>query len=159
MKKDIYQVETFSKHFQIIKCFRAFTLMELLITTILIGLIASFAFPQYGKAIRKAHQRDAVIQLQAIHAAQIIYHSQTREFLPTGTGDLSAINVGLNINVLPNELTYSYARTAVDSYSTVATWDEAGTANDFSITIDQDALSASNPCCSTAGKCPSLPDC
>lgn len=135
--------------------------MELLITTILIALIASFAMPQYGKSIRKAHERDAIVQLQAIHAAQILYHSQAREFLPTGAGNLNTLNAGLNINILPNEMTYSYVRTATDAYTASASWDETGATNDFTVTIDQGSLSNTNPCCNaaTAGQCPTLPDC
>ncbi len=140
---------------------KAFTLMELLITTILIGLITAFALPQYGKSIRKTHERDAIAQLQAIHSAQIIYHAQAREFLPTGSGTLADLNAGLNINILPNEMTYTYGRTAADAYTASATWDETGTANDFMVTIDEGALSNSNPCCNVAtkGQCPTLPDC
>jgi prepilin-type N-terminal cleavage/methylation domain-containing protein len=139
----------------------AFTLMELLITTILIGIVAAFALPQYGKSIRKAHERDAIVQLQAIHAAQLIYHSSANEFLPTGAGNLNEINAGLNLNILPNEMVYSYSRTASDAYTASAFWDESGNANDFRVTVSEAPLSANNPCChaTTAGQCPTRPNC
>jgi len=106
---------------------KAFTLTELIIVIILIGIIAGFAVPNYGKAIRKAHERDAIIQLTAIHAANLMYQAQQRTFLPQGAGDLNAINTGLNLNIIANGMTYTYQNPfGVLPYAGLATWIGAG---------------------------------
>lgn len=98
-----------------------FTLTELLIVVILVGVIAAFALPNYSKSLNSAHRRDAEIQLASIHSANSIYHAQSGAYLPTGTGDLSEINSGLNLGIIANGVIYTYARGAsVNEYTAKA---------------------------------------
>lgn len=136
----------------------AFTLIELMIVVTLIGIIAAFAIPNYQKSIRKQHERDAIIQLTTIHAANEIYNAQTGEYL-TGNYGLNGINSNLQIHVLANGMIYLYddLGSIGASYEATATLDDA---TPFTIKLNNNPIGSGNPCCDTGGAdCPSLPDC
>ena len=59
---------------------KGFTLIELIIVVILLGIIAGFSLPIYTKAINKTYQRDASANLSLIYAAQRINHLNTGLF-------------------------------------------------------------------------------
>ena len=136
---------------------RAFTLTELMVVVILIGIIAAFALPNYQKSIRKAHERDAVVQLMAIHAASLIYHAQADKF-PENTPTLVDINRELGLNVIANGMDYTYSSTTPDEFYATAQWPGD---DSFTIYIDQRPIEKdTNPCCSKDhGDCPSLQEC
>ena len=98
---------------------RGFTLTELMIVVFLIGIIAAFGLPSYQRALDKAHVRDCVIQLTALHAANFIYNAQAGEFLDAGAIPASpipllTINSSLNINLIENETLMDYGCQAHD---------------------------------------------
>lgn len=136
---------------------KAFTLTELMVVVILIGIIAAFALPNYQKSIRKAHERDAVVQLMAIHAACKIYNAQTGHYLE-GSLDIKGINEQLGLNVIENGMDYTYSSTTPDEFYATAQWPGD---DSFTIYIDQRPIEKdTNPCCSKYhGDCPSLPEC
>ena len=137
-----------------------FTLMELMVVVVIIGIIAGFALPQYQKSVRKSHERDALVQLATLHAANAIYRAKEDEYLPAAA-NLAAINSGLNINIIANQKTYTYTRNSTITYTATAFWDDPNNSFDFRVQIENTAIDNNNPCChsSTAGQCPTLPDC
>jgi len=52
---------------------KAFTLIELLIVVVIIGILASIAMPQYVKVIKKAKTAEALINLGALRGAMDRY--------------------------------------------------------------------------------------
>jgi prepilin-type N-terminal cleavage/methylation domain-containing protein len=138
---------------------KAFTLMELMVVVVIIGIIAGFALPQYQRSIRKAHERDALVQLTAIHASNTMYRAVNDTYWPGANQNLAQINAGLNLNILANDMTYTYTRATATTYTARAAWDETGVANDFVIQIDQTAIDNNNPCCVVGFTCPSLVSC
>ncbi len=143
-----------------------FTLLEIIIVVVLLGIIAGFALPNYQKSIRKAHERDAIVQLSSLHATNLMYNAQDGGFLP-GTLDITGINTGLGINIIANGMTYAYVAGASKptTFSATAVWDESGTTNDFTARINEKPIDPTNataanrnPCC-FAGTCPSLLNC
>jgi type IV pilus assembly protein PilE len=55
---------------------RGFTLVELLITVVIVGVIAAIALPMYTRYVATARQQDAKAQLTAVRQAQEIYKLQ-----------------------------------------------------------------------------------
>lgn len=148
-----------------IKNTKAFTLAEVIIVTVIISVIAAFALPNYFKSVRKQYERRIITDLKSIHAANEVYHAQTRVYLPpdAAAGTLVNMNQNLEINVLADsKITYSCdgdgsVYTCTGAYN-------AGGSGEFSILITQDPLAYDtfndiyNPYCDSSGPtCPSLP--
>jgi len=97
---------------------RGFTLVELLITLIVIGVIASVAWPAFSDSIRKSRRSEAYASLSAIQQAQERWRSNHAAYAT----DLTA--TGLN---LPSTTPAGYYTLAIDtgadavSYSVTAT--------------------------------------
>lgn len=123
--------------------------MELMIVTVILGIIAGFAIPNYNTSIERSHRRDAENQLRAIHAASNIYRAQNGVYWPPVTGqDITSINSGLGLNIIANSKTYTCNC-------------NGGCGNGFScaavkgawtVTVTEAALAAGNPQCT--GTCP-----
>jgi prepilin-type N-terminal cleavage/methylation domain-containing protein len=131
-----------------------FTLTELLIVVIIMGILAGFSLPNYTRSVKRARARDALNNLTAIHAAQLIYRSSNSVF--RRCIDVTAIN-NLNgtatLNVIQNGATYSCNDQGVNP-PTVC---RAVAAGDFTVTVT--LASAINPganplCSSSNGSCP-----
>lgn len=91
---------------------KAFTLMEIMITVVLIGVIAGFAIPNYERAMNKARERDAIVQLSLIHSACQIYKAQHGGYFVGNLNSIPLINTTLKINVISNTTTYEYTGNA-----------------------------------------------
>jgi len=151
---------------------RGFTLTEIMMVVIIIGILASIALVRYDRTLTQARERDASTQLKVIHAANVLYHSRQGYYMPTGTGDLAAINQGMGLNILAKDLSYQYmfvekdgvaGPSAQDGYqASVAFFNAQGNAL-FRLKLTENPLNeaagAANPCCDTAGTCWTVPDC
>ena len=128
---------------------KSFTLTELIVVVLIIGIMAGFAIPNYGRAVERAHRRDAETNLLAIHAANRIYFSEHDNYWPDGgAGALADINQNLRLSIIPNGMTYNCTNVTANDYTCTATRNPPATS--FTITITQ--AQPPNPTCS--GTCP-----
>lgn len=88
---------------------KAFTLIELIMVVVLIGVIAIFAMPNYSKAVNRSYEKAASNNLLIIYSVQKLrYNNGNNDYLPaTGnTLDLGNINSQLGLSVIANGVTY-----------------------------------------------------
>lgn len=130
---------------------KGFTLMEILITITLLGILIGFGLPSFNKVLEKGRARNARANLMAIHAACEIYHANSNSVpaaYPSSCVDLAAINAGLQLNISDTSFTYTLTN-GVNSYTATA----ARNGGAYSYTVDQTPLSSTNPSC-PPGTCP-----
>jgi prepilin-type N-terminal cleavage/methylation domain-containing protein len=86
----------------------AFTLIEILVVIIIISILAAFSVPNFSKSVKRARARDAINNLTAIHAAQLIYRSLNNAFLRcNNVAAINAINGPSSLNIMENGATYT----------------------------------------------------
>ena len=134
---------------------KAFTILELMVVVIIVGIITSFSIPNYQKAIRKAHEKDAIQQLLVFHEALQLYYNKEGEFPDATDGDHAFLNATLGANLIENDLAFDYDSSPIaNSYELSVTWEEKPTVFPFEIRINEDKVRNDNPCCNSgAGTC------
>lgn len=126
----------------------AFTLIELIVVIVIIGILSGLAVVSYRRSLERSKQAEGLIALKAIYDAQMRYYTETGEFKTEQGIPLSATPPDLNVNDLLgiDIKNFKYFDSSdVDLYNntttTVATVrrdrDGDGTA-DYGITIDYD---------------------
>jgi prepilin-type N-terminal cleavage/methylation domain-containing protein len=82
-----------------------FTLLELIVVVVIIGIVSSLAIPQYSKTMMRMKINRTYREMQTIVAAQRIYKARNRNFWPADSGtwyNLTSMNTALNLNILPD---------------------------------------------------------
>ena len=90
-----------------------FTLLELLIVVIIIGILASVAVPQFGKAARKARASEAISMIGAVLTAELAYY-QEMGLYQNNNAKLSELIVGI-----PPSTKFAYALSGTTSNVTI----------------------------------------
>ena len=118
---------------------KGFTLIELMVVIVILGIIAAYAIPNYGTSITRANQKDAAAQLRAVHAAQNIYRLQNNgNYWLNGTElDEADINTALGLNLVAGDVNYGCEGNGI-------TFCCEGVHANFQIRVNDGLLSASN---------------
>ncbi|MBI3617973.1 MAG: prepilin-type N-terminal cleavage/methylation domain-containing protein [Candidatus Omnitrophica bacterium] len=89
---------------------QSFTLMELMIVVVIIGVIAGFAIPSYQKAMARQKVKRLILTANLIAGAQEIYKARNGRYwcdFLTSCGvfnpDVSDINMGLGVSIIPED--------------------------------------------------------
>jgi|JI10StandDraft_1071094.scaffolds.fasta_scaffold03283_8 prepilin-type N-terminal cleavage/methylation domain-containing protein len=69
---------------------RAFTLIELMIVIIILGLLAALAIPGYREYVYSAKLAEGYVGVAAVNKAQIIYFNENKHFVSTGISPFAA---------------------------------------------------------------------
>ena len=90
-----------------------FTIIEIMVTFIIIAVIAAYATPVFRKKIVSSHFKDITIKLNTIHGANEIYKAMNGDYLTTdgAVKNLDFINTNLGLSV-----------TEGDGYESSMTW-------------------------------------
>ena len=96
---------------------RGFTVVELLIVMVVIGILAAIGYPSYQNHMRKAARAAAQAEMMKIADRQAQYLLDARTYA-IGSGALSALNVNLPTDVT---VKYTVTVTAADGSATPST--------------------------------------
>lgn len=152
---------------------KAFTIMELMVVVIVVGVIAAFAIPNYTKANNRAEERQMIVNLRSIISAQEIYKAQNGSYwpagayaVPTGNQGLPQLNTDLKLNIISDsKYTYVCSSDTAQDFECFASYSSAGTLAwqiYTNIGIAHGTTYPNQVCCvndNPGYPCPSLPAC
>ena len=139
----------------------AFTLVELMIVVVLLGMIAAFGIPNYSKSHDRVNEKTGQYNLSVIDSAMEMYRIRNAGYpdpggLPDPTvtiSNISEINAALSLGIIEQNMTY--ACTDDDDNTTFScTAAEGGWT--LSITQADDGIVC---CLGGANLCPTIADC
>ncbi|MCM8801528.1 MAG: type II secretion system GspH family protein [Candidatus Omnitrophica bacterium] len=78
---------------------RGFTLLEIIITVIILGILVSIALPNYLKAKEKALDKEAIANLKLIRSAEITYRMEWGSFYPSAGSESNIANINSNLKL------------------------------------------------------------
>ena len=86
---------------------KSFSLVEVIMVIVLIGVLTGFAVPRLGRASAKADERSAIANLLAARSAVDMYLVNSGLAAIPNLADMAAINAALGLNILDQKMTYS----------------------------------------------------
>ncbi len=104
------QIKYLFKEINIMKNNHGFTLTEIIITTLIVGVIAAFAIPNLNKSYERELSRKSQLNLKTIHAALDIHRMRHGAYPDVTVVDwsLADLNTNLDINIIDTDFTYLY---------------------------------------------------
>ena len=116
-----------------------FTLVELMIVVIIVGVLAAVAIPMYQLAAEKAKASEAVAALGSIRTALRSYYAEHSTYVNASFVDGAQVTAGGVLEVTDTDLLGRYFS------SECYTFEGAPTANAYSITCDGGAVGNAAP--------------
>lgn len=100
----------------------SFTLLELLVVLIIVGIMAALSITNYTKTSERAYDREAQSALSLIQSAERMRRLRSAAYYPpSGTeGDMGNINTNLKLNLAEQRWDYSIAG-GTDTFTANAT--------------------------------------
>lgn len=94
----------------------AFTVLEALLTVIVLAVLASFAIPGFLKTTEQAKDKEAQAVLEQIRAAEAFYQARFNAYYPNAgvVTDVDTINLNLRLQIDP-ERNWDYSVEALGS--------------------------------------------
>jgi len=132
-----------------IKTFKGFTLTELMVAVMLLGVIAAFGIPNYNRGLQKANEKEAVGNLRVIAEALELYKFHNTIYPDFDLLQVADINTTLNLGIVEENMDYECLEAAPDMACTAASsgaWD---------IIHDTARAANTNPYCANAN-CPTI---
>jgi type IV pilus assembly protein PilE len=112
---------------------RGFTLVELMITVVIIGILASIAYPSYTSQILKTHRSSAQAEMLDIASRQQQFLMANRAYADKTTLEASGYSLPSSVSA---RYTYSIAVVASPPSFTITFTPQGAQAGDGNLTLD-----------------------
>ena len=109
--------------------FEGFTIVEVMIVTVILGVIAGLAVPSYTSSVEQSRANEAQANLNVIYRAEKIYKIDKGAFWPTDADPtIDEINAALTIDLAPPQF-YSPITIVAGGSGATATFTATATRN------------------------------
>lgn len=98
-----------------------FTLVELMIVVIVVGLLAAVAIPSFTDSMRKSRRADAFAAIAAVQQAQERWRSNRASYAPLSDPDVPANGLGISGDSISSYYTLTQSNVTASRYTVVAT--------------------------------------
>jgi prepilin-type N-terminal cleavage/methylation domain-containing protein len=114
---------------------KGFTLIEILVVLVIVGVMAGLAVPTYFRTIEQARTNEAKVNLNIIHTAQKIYKLNNNAYWPpSGTStSVNDINTNLNIDISSDKYNLTVGPSTASNYTATARRNKTGSTKTFTI--------------------------
>jgi len=130
---------------------KGFSLIELIIVIVVIGILATFASPQFAVTKERALEREARAAIALIQAAEKIYRMEEGPYYPSPSGTVTSIpniNSFLRLDLPTNATGWVYSVNSSAQQATARRNKPGG--RTYSIPFNSDTITctgtASDPC-------------
>lgn len=100
---------------------KAFTLVELIVVVIIIGILAAVGIPQYRKALERSRGAEAYAGLGHIQEAEKLYYADNQEYYPSSDPITNAQEKTLDISLPQSGWAFKIAEDAAVGFIATAT--------------------------------------
>lgn len=128
-------------------CQKAFTLLELSIVVILLGVMAGFATVTYQNSKERTYERAAARNLDIIREALRLYKARSGDYNSGALSNADCINQNLGINIIADQVSYDCQTTPTTYVCTAAH------ASIWALKVDSSQNNGAVRC--SSGSCPS----
>ena len=137
---------------------KGFTLLEILITVIIIGILSAIAIPNYTKSRERSLDKEAQIVLNLIHAAEKMHYMRSTSYYPNVAStsvDVSGINSNLRLNLYSANWDFGINTNSITAATATAKRKNASSSWDREWQLAASDFVATAACSSSAsGACP-----
>ncbi len=129
----------------------SFTLLELIIVIVIVGILATLGLLNYGGIKESTLGKEAKVNLKLLAAAEKIYKMESNDNIYAYCTAASSCNTLLKLSIVTSNPNWNYSVTApgsADSFTAVANRTAAGVDCQYSITdtIDEPVIAGGTDC-------------
>lgn len=124
------------------KTYSGFTLIELMVVVVIVGILAAIAVPTFTNTKEKTLDREAIAALQLMKAANKLYYARNEFYFPSSGTVTALTSINGNLSLALNDSNWQYSVQWITSTNFRVNASRVGGARSWS------AQAATDPTCS-----------